>query len=288
MVSSATSRVPVLNGAYANWPTVYPARDGDGAVLDHPHFVEYVKLYLAEKYPDKDFTKGGFNIYATVDTALQDRAEEIVARNVYRTSCNTTERKRRRAGPSSSPGAARSWHMVGSADFNNAAIEGQVNITTSAQQQGRRSSRSSTRRAFEQGWHPGTVVLDAPIRIETPGATDPVTGEEVPFYEPQNYLRTFNGAVTARMALANSLKIPAVKAVEFAGGAEAIVAMARRMGIKHELSQPPADYGLRLLSAQAIWPLELTSGYATIANMGKYGPGDADPEDHRQRGQPAL
>ena len=24
------------NEAYANWPTVYPARDGDGAVLDHP------------------------------------------------------------------------------------------------------------------------------------------------------------------------------------------------------------------------------------------------------------
>ena len=35
------------NEAYGNWPTVYPARDGDGAVLDHPHFVEYVELYLA-------------------------------------------------------------------------------------------------------------------------------------------------------------------------------------------------------------------------------------------------
>ena len=41
-----------------------------------------MKLYLAENYPDKDFTKGGFNIYTTIDTGLQDRAEEIVAQNV--------------------------------------------------------------------------------------------------------------------------------------------------------------------------------------------------------------
>ena len=76
-----------------------------------------------------------------------------------------------------------------------------------------------------------------------------------------------------RTALANSLNIPAVKAVEFAGGAEAIVAMARRMGIKHELSQPPADYGLSIaLGSGDVWPLELTNAYATIANMGKYVP----------------
>ena len=259
------------NEAYANWPTVYPARDGDGAVLDHPHFVEYVKLYLAEKYPDKDFTKGGFNIYTTIDTALQDRAEEIVAQNV--------QNQLQYYGAQNAaltivvPWSGEILAMVGSADFNNAAIEGQVNITTSAQQPGSAIKPVVYAAAFEQGWTPGTVILDAPIRIETPGATDPVTGEDVPFYEPQNYLRTFNGAVTVRTALANSLNIPAVKAVEFAGGAEAIVAMARRMGIKHELSQPPSDYGLSIaLGSGDVWPLELTTAYATIANMGKYVP----------------
>jgi len=77
----------------------------------------------------------------------------------------------------------------------------------------------------------------------------------VPYYEPQNYLRTFNGAVTVRTALANSLNIPAIKAVEFSGGAEAIVAMARKMGIKHALSQPPEDYGLSIgLGSGDVWP----------------------------------
>jgi penicillin-binding protein 1C len=256
--------------AKADHPTVYPSREGDGAVLDHPHFVQYVYEYLAEKYPDKDFTKGGFNIYTTIDTGLQDRAEELVAQNIVQLQYYNAHNA---ALTVVVPWSGEILAMVGSADFDNAAIEGQVNITTSPQQPGSAIKPVVYAAAFEQGWCPGTVVLDAPIRIETPGATDPVTGEDVPFYEPQNYTRVFNGAVTVRTALANSLNIPAVKAVEFAGGAESIVSMARRLGIKHELSQPPADYGLSIgLGSGDVWPLELTNAYATIANEGKYVP----------------
>jgi penicillin-binding protein 1C len=258
------------NEAYANWPTVYEERDGNGAVLDHPHFVQYVYEYLAETYPDKDFTKGGFNIYTTIDTGLQNRAEEVVNQNIQQLQFYNA---RNAALTVVVPWSGEILAMVGSANFDDAALEGQVNITTSPQQPGSAIKPIVYAAAFEQGWHPGTVVLDAPIRIETPGATDPVTGEEMPYYEPQNYMRNFNGAVTVRTALANSLNIPAVKAVEFAGGAEAIVEMARRMGIKHELSQPPSDYGLSIaLGSGDIWPLELTQAYATIANMGKYVP----------------
>ncbi|MCC7021351.1 MAG: transglycosylase domain-containing protein, partial [Thermomicrobiales bacterium] len=258
------------NDAMAHWPKVYPARDGDGAVLDHPHFVEYVKQYLYEKYPDKDFLKGGFNIYTTIDTDLQNRAEEIVSQNIQQLKFYYA---RNAALTVVVPWSGEILAMVGSADFNDAAIEGQVNITTSPQQPGSAIKPIVYAAAFEQGWNPGTVVLDAPLKIETPGATDPATGEAVPYYEPQNYMRNFNGAVTVRTALANSLNIPAVKAVEFAGGAEAIVEMARRLGIKHELSQPPADYGLSIgLGSGDVWPLELTNAYATIANEGKYVP----------------
>jgi len=258
------------NDAEAHWPTIYPARDGDGAVLDHPHFVQYVYEYLAEKYPDRDFTKGGFNIYTTIDTALQNRAEEIVGQNIQQLQYYNAHNA---ALTIVVPWSGEILAMVGSADFNNAAIEGQVNITTSPQQPGSAIKPIVYAAAFEQGWTPGTVVLDAPLRIETPGATDPITGEPDPYYEPQNYLRVFNGAVSVRTALANSLNIPAVKAVEFAGGAPAIVAMARRLGIKHELSQPAEDYGLSIgLGSGDVWPLELTNAYATIANEGKYVP----------------
>lgn len=257
------------NEAEANWPTVYPSREGDGAVLDHPHFVQYVYEYLAETYPDKDFTKGGFNIYTTIDTALQNRAEEVVSQNIQQLQYYNA---RNAALTIIVPWSGEVLAMVGSANFDDAALEGQVNITTSPQQPGSSIKPIVYAAALEQGWNPGTVVLDAPIRIETPGATDE-NGDPMPYYEPQNYLRTFNGAVTVRTALANSLNIPAVKAVEFAGGAEAIVEMARRMGLKHELAQPPADYGLSIgLGSGDVWPLEMNNAYATIANMGKYVP----------------
>ena len=256
--------------AEAHWPTVYQEREGNGAVLDHPHFVQYVHEYLDEHFPDRDFTKGGFNIYTTIDTSLQNRAEEVVAQNMQQLQYYNA---RNAALTVVVPWSGEILAMVGSADFNNAAIEGQVNITTSPQQPGSAIKPIVYAAALEQGWNPGTVVLDAPIRIETPGAIDVVTGEPMPYYEPQNYLRTFNGAVTVRTALANSLNIPAIKAVEFAGGPEAIVNMARRLGIKHELSQPPEDYGLSIgLGAGDVWPLELTNAYATIANEGKYVP----------------
>jgi penicillin-binding protein 1C len=258
------------DAAYQEMPTIYPSREGDGAVLDHPHFVQYVHEYLAEKYPDQDFLKGGFNIYTTIDTDLQHRAEAIVAANMQQLGYYGAHNA---AMTVIVPYTGEILAMVGSADFNNAAIEGQVNITTSPQQPGSAIKPVVYAAAFEQGWNPGTVVLDAPFRWPTPGAIDPETGQPSPYYEPQNYLRTFNGAVTVRTALANSLNIPAVKAAQYVGGPRAVIDMARRLGIEHELSQPPDDYGLSIaLGAGDVWPLELTNAYATFANEGKYVP----------------
>ncbi|MCC6313857.1 MAG: transglycosylase domain-containing protein [Thermomicrobiales bacterium] len=258
------------DAAYKEFPHIYPDREGGGAVLDHPHFVQYVHEYLQEMYPDRDFTKGGLNIYTTIDTAVQDRAEQIVAENMTNLGYYNA---RNAAMTVVFPPTGEILAMVGSADFNNAAIEGMVNITTSPQQPGSAMKPLVYAAAFEQGWNPGTVVLDAPIRMETPGAIDVLTGEPSPYYEPQNYMRNFNGAVTVRKALSNSLNIPAVKAAGFVGGPVAVIDIARRMGIKHALDQPPEDYGLSIaLGSGDVWPLELTNAYATFSNMGKYVP----------------
>jgi penicillin-binding protein 1C len=258
------------DAAYKEFPFIQETRDGDGAVLDHPHFVQYVYEYLAKRYPDRDFTKGGLNIYTTIDTALQERAELIVAQNMEQLQYYNA----RNASMSVIfPPTGEILAMVGSADFDNEAIQGQVNIATSPQQPGSAIKPVVYAAAFEQGWHPGTVVLDAPFRIETPGAIDPITQEPMPFYEPQNYMRNFNGAVSVRQALANSLNIPAVKAAQFVGGPEAVIEIARRMGMKNGLDQNPEDYGVSIaLGSGDIWPLELTAAYATFANMGKYVP----------------
>ena len=258
------------DAAYKEMPRIHEGREGGGLVLDHPHFVQYVRMYLDEMYPDRDFTKGGLNIYTTIDTGLQERAERLVAEQVAQLEGYGA---RNGAMTVVAPGSGEILAMVGSASFEDVSIEGMVNITTSAQQPGSAIKPLVYAAAFEQGWTPGTVVLDAPIRMETPGAIDVVTGEPMPYYEPQNYDRTFNGAVTVRRALANSLNIPAVKAASYIGGARGVVDIARRMGLKHELNQPVDDYGLSIaLGSGDVWPLELTNAYATFANNGKYVP----------------
>lgn len=258
------------DAAYLNFPMIYEERDGNGRVLDHPHFVQYVKEYLEETYPDQDFLNSGLNIYTTIDTNLQNRAEEIVALNMenlqYYRAFNAS-------AVVMVPYTGEILAMVGSANYENPEIEGQNNIATTPQQPGSAIKPIVYTAAFEQGWTPGTVVLDAPFRIETPGREDPITGQPEPYYEPQNYTQTFYGALPVRQALANSLNIPAIKAVQYAGGPTQIIDIARRMGIKHELSQDPSEYGLSIgLGSGDVWPLELTNAYATLANNGKYVP----------------
>src|SRR3712207_7077067 len=38
------------DAAHAAVPKIHPTREGDGMVLDHPHFVQYVRQYLDEKF----------------------------------------------------------------------------------------------------------------------------------------------------------------------------------------------------------------------------------------------
>ena len=260
------------NAAYAELPKIYDDREGNGQVQDHPHFVQYVIEYLQEKYGDQadKFLHGGLNIYTTIDTPLQNEAEAVVEQNVNNNL--TYYGAKNAAMVIMAPRSGQILAMVGSANFSDASIEGQVNITTSEQQPGSSIKPIVYAAAFEQGWNPGTVLLDAPFRIETPGAVDEF-GQPSPYYEPQNYLRTFNGAVPIRIALSNSLNIPAVKAVQYIGGPQSVIDIARRMGIKHGLTQPAENYGLSIgLGSGELWPLELTNAYATFANNGRYVP----------------
>ncbi len=87
-------------------------------------------------------------------------------------------------------------------------------------------------------------------------------------YRPQNYDGRFRGKVTVRRALSNSLNIPAVKVLEQVGIEDA-VHYAKRLGLEG-LGQP-SEYGLSLvLGGAAVTPLEMTTGYATMANQGIY------------------
>ncbi len=50
--------------------------------IKYPHFVMYVQDYLTKKYGDDFFDQGGLQIYTTIDPKLEDKAEELVQKQV--------------------------------------------------------------------------------------------------------------------------------------------------------------------------------------------------------------
>ncbi len=243
----------------------------DSAIHHAPHFANYVRDYVRRTYGEDALLRGGLQITTTIDVGLQDRAEEIVREQVAKLAMYNAHNA---CMVVILPWSGEIVAMVGSANFDDPLIKGQVNVAVSDQQPGSAIKPVAYAAAFESGWNPGTVVLDTSYKKETPGATDPVTGQPIEFYEPQNYTGRFYGAVSVRTALANSLNIPAVKALEYATIPD-MIDLAHRMGIKQGLNQenPQAHYGLSLaLGGGEVQPLELTNVYATFANNGKYVP----------------
>ncbi len=161
--------------------------------------------------------------------------------------------------------------MVGSADFYNVDIDGQVNMAISPRQPGSSIKPLTYLAAFEKGWTPATLIWDVPS--EFPPSGNPT--DLRPPYKPVNYDGRFHGPVTVRSALANSFNIPAVKALEYVGiyddpnqpGEQGFISMAERLGIT---SLTRNDYGLALtLGGGDVSLLELTGAYSVLANNGR-------------------
>jgi membrane carboxypeptidase/penicillin-binding protein PbpC len=155
--------------------------------------------------------------------------------------------------------------MVGSADYYNAAIAGQVNMAVSeTRQPGSSIKPINYVAAFEKGWTPATLIWDVPS--EFPPSGDP--NDTHPPYIPNNYDNKFHGPVTVRTALSNSFNVPAVKTLQFVGvyGDHGMIAMAKRFGIT---SLNRDDYGLSLtLGGGDVSLLEMVSAFSVFANGG--------------------
>ncbi len=237
--------------------------------MRYPHWVNYVRQLLEEQYDAQTIYRSGFTVYTTLDSALQDVAQSIVRAQVQALADRHVTNG---ALVALRPATGEILAMVGSADFYNEAISGQVNMATSPTRQPGSSIKPITYvAAFEKGWTPATLIWDVPS--EFPPSGDP--NDPRPPYKPVNYDGKFHGAVTVRSALANSYNIPAVKALQFVGiyddpntpQKDGLIAMAERLGIT-SLTRP--DYGLSLtLGGGDVSLLEMTAAYAVFANGGK-------------------
>lgn len=175
------------------------------AGITAPHFVFYVKELLADKLGEKAIEQGGLKVITTLDMDKQKIAEDAVH--------NAQENNLKKYNASNAAlvsvdaKTGEVLAMVGSQDFTDEKIAGQVNVTIMPRQPGSSIKPVVYAAAFEKGFTPETILYD----VDTIFATTPK------IYEPHDYDQKERGPLTMRQALAGSLNIPAVKTLYLAG-----------------------------------------------------------------------
>ena len=222
-----------------------------------PHFVMYVKEQLVEEFGEEEMEKIGMSIYTTLDWNYQQIAEEVVREKVD--EIGEWYGFSNAALVALNPQNGQILAMVGSKDYFNKEIDGNVNVTTRFRQPGSSFKPYVYAEALEMGYTRKTIIFDVETNFNT-------NDDEEDDYIPQNYLGNFNGPVHLEDALATSLNIPAVKFLYLVGPKKA-VNFAKSMGI--DGLNEPDKYGLSLvLGGGEVKLLNHVGAFGVFANEG--------------------
>ncbi|MDR0533407.1 MAG: penicillin-binding protein 1C [Verrucomicrobiales bacterium] len=144
---------------------------------------------------------------------------------------------------------------VGSADYFNREIHGQVNGTTMRRSPGSTLKPLLYALAMDEGLiQPHSLLKDEPSSFAD--------------YNPENYDKGFVGPIQAADALRQSRNVPAVYLL-FKLKKKTLYQLLQEAGIKY--LKPESHYGLTLaLGSAEISPVELAQLYAMLANRGKF------------------
>ncbi|MBX9906749.1 PBP1A family penicillin-binding protein [Patescibacteria group bacterium] len=229
-----------------------------------PHFVFYVREYLARTYGEELLAERGFKVITTLDAELQEKAEEIVKK--YALQNETTYNAENAALVATDPKTGDILVMVGSRDYFDENIDGEYNIALANRQPGSSFKPFVYATAFKEGYTPDTVVFDLKTQFST--SCEPSFLETTDTcYAPGNYDDAFRGPMSFRNALAQSINVPAVKALYLVGISDAIKT-AQDLGITTLADK--ARYGLTLvLGGGEVKLLEMVGAYGTFANEGE-------------------
>ncbi len=232
-----------------------------------PHFVDFVKQYLDDKYGEGTFDEGGYVVTTTLDYNLQAKGEEIVKKYALENEQKFKASNASLVAVDTKTGQILT--MVGSRDYFDENIDGKYNIATAKRQPGSTFKPFAYATAFNKGLRPETVVFDLKTQFSTNCEPNDFS-DNADCYAPDNFDNKFRGPMTLRSALAESINIPAIKVLYLAGIKDTI-ATAKSMGIT--TLADPNRYGLTLvLGGGEVTPLEMTTAYATFANKGVYNP----------------
>jgi len=221
-----------------------------------PYFVEWVRQIVAKKYGYKMLWRGGLKIYTTLDTKMQEAAEEALLPYLKQNNFQG-------AFIAMDPHTGFVKAMIGGRDFE----ESQFNRATQAHRQTGSAFKLFTyTAAIDSGkFNSLSLFYDAPV-VFSKGRRLPKSGEikeEKRFWSPENYERHYWGEVFLWEMLAHSINVASVKLLQKVG-ISTVIKYARKMGI-----ESPLNHDLTLtLGTSGVTLLEMVRGYATIANYG--------------------
>ncbi|MDD5039526.1 MAG: penicillin-binding protein [Patescibacteria group bacterium] len=223
-----------------------------------PHFVMYVRELLSNTYGEKMVEQGGLKVITTLNIDKQRAAEESI--NKYAGKNADTYQASNAALVSLDTKTGQILAMVGSRDYFDESIDGNVNVTLRPRQPGSSFKPIVYLTAFMKGYTPDTLLFDLVTSFKT-GAKD---------YSPKNYDLQEHGPVTMRQALAGSLNIPAVKTLYLAG-IDNVLDTAASLG--YSTFGDRSRFGLSLvLGGGEVTLLEHTAAFASLAREGVYHP----------------
>jgi len=219
-----------------------------------PYFVEYVRQKVEERFGSSILYSGGLNIYTSINDDFQAYAEDAV-----RAGLAKIEARHRKGGTASlqaavlalEPATGRILAMVGGRDYR----ASQFNRAWQAERQpGSAFKPIVYAAALEHGFGPSDLLDDSPLSIKM---------DRRKIWSPENFTHTYQGTVTLRNALAQSLNIPTIRLLEQVGIDETI-RYARQLGIQSPLTR----YLPLALGSSDVTLAELTTAYAVFANHG--------------------
>lgn len=220
-----------------------------------PHFVMFVRDYLVEKYGPALVQKGGLQIITTLDYPLYESINKTLKSGVEKQKNLNVGNG---AALVTNPKTGEILSMNGSIDFFDLQNDGNVNVTVSQRSPGSSIKPLNYALAFEKNFlTSSTIIEDRPSVFHSPGSK--------PFF-PLNYDNRFHGRVTARVALASSYNIPAVKVLE-KNGLINFIQFATNLGIS--TFSKPSKYGLSItLGGGEVKMTDLVTAYSIFPNEG--------------------
>lgn len=228
-------------------------------------------LYLAERdtgdqlaphLARKLLAKPGEQVRSSLDAGLQRFAGEALRRHLGALSRQNVEDGALIVIDNAS-GEVLAW-IGSSGDLSGSA---EVDGVTALRQAGSTLKPFLYAQAFERRQlTPASLIEDAPLTLDTGNG----------LYAPQNYEPHYRGWVSARMALAGSLNVPAVKTLVRLGP-DTFQQRLKQTGFE-SLKESGDWYGYSLaLGSADVSLLMLANGYRTLANAGQWTPLRATP-----------